>query len=200
MSTSLREALIHSGHPTMVGMLAQRRAREDEQRRRANMRHAKSMRDKAIMQIHRLSYSRKAKDGRGGTLVPRKAELRERLAKAMQKAAVYAALARPDNGYPEPPFRRDPEYPEGAQLRAPRKGLDMTHAVSERNRLVFWLQVLKARNAPEQTIQNVEAHIVRLGRRIDSGRTNPHIRKRPGTKEYTLRPAPKTRVIVEYKR
>jgi hypothetical protein len=81
----------------------------------------------------------------------------------------------------------------------PRKGLDLNNVVAERNRLVFWLQVLKAREAPEETIQNVEAHIVRLARRVDKGRTNAHIRKKPGSKEYTLRPAPKS-TVVEYRR
>jgi hypothetical protein len=192
MST-MQEALINSGNA--ANYLAQKREREAEQQRRANMAHAKRMRDKAIMQVHSLSYSRKSKDGKGGMLVPRKAELRERLAAAMQKAAVYAVLARPDNGYPAPPYRRDPEYPNGAQMHSPKKGLDMNHLVAERNRLVFWLQILKSRNAPEQTIQNVEAHILRLARRVDKSRSNPHVRKRPGTKEYTLRNA-----VVEYRR
>jgi hypothetical protein len=195
---TMREALTRSGHPMMVGILAQRQAREEQERKRANMRHARDMRDKAIMQVHRLSYSRKSKTG-GGTLVPRKKENRERLASAVQKAAVYAVLSRPDHGYPAPPYRRDPEYPNGARMGSPRKGLDMNHSVAERNRLVFWLQVLKSRETPEETIHNVESHIVHLARRVDAGRTNPHIRKKPGSKEYTLRPAPKA-IAVEYRR
>ena len=198
--TTMREAFAQSKNQTVVGFLTQKKAREDEMRRRANVAHAKMMRDKAIMEIHRLSYSRKSSDG-GGMLVPRKKEWRSKLDAAIQKAAVYAALARPENGYPPPPYRRDPEYPDGALLHAPRGGLDITNLVAERNRLVFWRQLLEMRGAPMETMQNVEAHIVRLNRRIDRGRTNDMIRRRPGTKEYTMRPAPRTimKVVVEYK-
>jgi len=196
--TTLQNALLRSNHPSMIRFTKEKERREEENRRRSNILHAKSMRDKAIMEIHKLAYSRKAKDGYGGMLVPRRAADREKLAKAMQKAAVYASLARPENGYPEPPFRRDPEYPAGPIAK---DGLDSNNFVVERNRLVFWLQVLKGRNAPQQVIQNVEAHIVRLATRINRGYTNDIIRRKPGTREFTLRPAPRTtmKVMVEYK-
>ena len=197
---TMQEAMLRSGNKTIISFVAERKRKQEEMRRMEATRHAKSMRDKAIAEVHRLSYSRKSKDGRGGSLVPRKSANREKLAAAMQKAAVYAALARPDNGYPEPPFRRDPEYPIGAPLGS-QDGLDIRNLIAERNRLTFWLQILKSRGAPETTIQNVEAHLLRLARRIDRGCTNDHIRCRPGTKEYTMRPAPRTvmKVIVEYR-
>ena len=175
------------------GMLARQREQEELKRKRANMRHARTMRDKAIMEIHTLSYSRK------GKLIPRRKEWREKLHAAMQRARVYATLARPDNGYPAPPFVRDPEYPD-APLGTPRGGLTVTHRIAERNRLTFWLSVLEMRKAPLEIRERVEDHLERLSRKISRELENDGVRRQGSRKEYNLMPAPRGQQIIVEKR
>ena len=102
------------GNKNFAGVLAKAQA-ADEQRKADEQRRvnalaraeARRMRDKAIMKVHALSYSRKLKAG-GGKLVPRRKENRNALHEAMTAAAVYGNLARPEHGYPRPPTH-DPE-------------------------------------------------------------------------------------------
>lgn len=176
------------------GMLQRRKNHDEEQRRRANNRHAKMMRDQAIMDIHRLSYSR------NGKLIPRRKELRGKLDEAVQRARVYASLARPEQGYPAPPFVRDPDYPSDATMGRPRHGLSVNHRVAERNRLTFWLSVLEDRGAPVEVRERIEMHIELLSKRISRELTNDGVRRVGSRKEYNLLPAPSGVVIIVEKR
>jgi hypothetical protein len=159
----MQKALEESGHPLMSNTLVQHRKQEEMRQQQENIKYAKEMRDHAIMMVHNLSYSRRHKDG-GGMLIPRKKENRERLMKAMHKAAVYANLARPNNGYPEPP-RYDPEYPQNTST--PKTPLMCM--TQEMNRLIYWVNILRARGVEEDNIiiQNVSAHVHRLQNRIN---------------------------------
>jgi len=177
------------------GKLAQQRKQEELKRKRANQRHARMMRDKAIMEIHSLSYSRK------GKLVPRRKEWKEKLHAAMERARVYAALARPDGGYHrDPNFPRVSTYPEGATFGSPKGGLTVTHRIAERNRLTFWLSVLEMRKAPLEVRERVEEHLERLSRKIARELENDGVRRRGSRKEYNLLPASGGTMITVEKR
>lgn len=188
---TLRLALEKSNNRVIVGHIAKKKAEEDARRKHETMMIARKLRDKAIAKVHELSYSRKNPNG-GGKLVPRRKELRDELKQAMQEARIYAKLARPEHGYPAPPFRRDPEYPVGAQLSRPNQ-MDFNAVSAERNRLVFWMSVLESRNASNETKANVAAHIERLELKLRRMSLNDHVARKPGSKEFTLRPAPSNR-------
>lgn len=191
--TSMKAALEQSGHVVVVGYLAKKEAERKVREERVKVdvdrkgrAEARRLRDEAISQIHSLSYSRKNKDG-GGKLVPRRKENREALARAMQAAKVYASLARPEHGYPRPPRVYDEQYPKPENNK---RMTDFNRVSTERNRLTFWLSVLQSRGACDARLERIAAHIARLERKLVAMSANTHIRKRPGTKEYTMRPAP----------
>ena len=79
--------------------------------------------------------------------------------------------------------------------------MDQSKLIAERNRLSVWLDVLLARHASSEVRRRVNDHIERLERKLSGMRSNEHVRKVPGTKTYTLRPAPRVKrgPIVEYR-
>jgi len=207
MPNTFRMAMEQSGREDFAGVLAKARAEDaqrkvEQQQRVAALARAEArrMRDTAIARIHELSYSRKLKGG-GGKLVPRRKELRGELEQAMTAAKVYANLARPEHGYPRPPRAYDPEFPAPKAKPQRKDNMDYTKLMTERNRLTFWLSVLESRKATDETRERVAAHIERLEKKLRFMGQNDHIRKTPGTKTYTLRPAPRVKrgPIVEYR-
>lgn len=187
----MQEAFNRSRNETVREHMSKIEKINADRRRRSNERHAREMRDKAIAEIHSLSYSR------NGKLVPRKKHLREKLEAAKQRAKVYAYMARPANGYPEPPRRLDPEYP----IDNKRHTLDLNRLASERNRLAFWLSILEKRGIGDDTRHNILCQIQRLERKLVRMRENDGVRKTPGRhKEYRLNPAPTATVVTVLRR
>lgn len=159
---SIRSPKFGAGR-NVVGYLAQKReTKRVEQKNLSDAFLARErairLRDEAILKIHQLSYSRNNK------LVPRKAEYRAELKKAMLAAKTYAFLARPERGYPKNPVEKDVEFPQ-----IDTRGV--TYYEAERNRLVAWIAILEKRaDADSIVLANLDGHVEYLNRQIEKSR------------------------------
>lgn len=100
-----------------------------------------------------------------------------------------AYQARPEHGYPAPPFRRGEDYPQGA-LDNPPKETSLEHITGERDRLTQCIMTLISKEGTTERVVRMINHLERVDRysQVLCSR-NAHVRAKRGTKEYMLHDA-----------
>jgi len=97
-----------------------------------------------------------------------------------------AYAARPDNGYPAPPFRRGDDYPVGA-LNNPPKETSIEHIAGERDRIEMCIANIVRKEGITDRVIKMRNHLENLKRYVYVlASRNAHVRAKPGTKEYQL--------------